>query len=69
MDNQEFRRVILCKDCKFFEVDRFSQIFGAPIIVAHNVCVRLEIASKPEGFCFLAIPKDSEGLTKSEEEA
>ena len=63
------RRVILCKDCKFFEVDRFSNIFGAPIIAAHNVCGRLEIASKPDGFCFLASPKDSEDLTKSEGEA
>lgn len=61
--------VILCKDCKFFEGDRFSNIFGAPIIVAHNVCGLHEMASKPDGFCFLAIPKDSEGLTKSEGEA
>lgn len=60
MDNREVRRVILCKDCKFFEVDRFSNIFGAPIIAAHNVCGRLEIASKPDGFCFLASPKNSE---------
>ena len=60
------RRVTLCKDCKFFEVDHFSTIFGPPIIVAHNICSRLEIASKPDGFCFLASPKDSENLTKSE---
>lgn len=59
-EHEDYRRVTLCKDCKFFEVDRFSHIFGAPIIVAHNVCGRLEIASKPDGFCFLAIPKDSE---------
>lgn len=65
----ELRRVILCKDCKFFEVDHFSNIFGAPIIAAHNICSRLEIASKPDGFCFLASPKDSEELTKDEEEA
>lgn len=69
MDNKEVRRVILCKDCKFFEVDRFSNIFGAPIIAAHNVCGRLEIASKPDGFCFLASPKDSEELTKNEDKA
>lgn len=66
MDNQVIRRVTLCKDCKFFEVDRFSNIFGAPIIVAHNICGRLEIATDPEGFCFLAKPKSSEGLTKGE---
>jgi hypothetical protein len=69
MDNKEVRRVILCKDCKFFEVDHFSNIFGPPIIVAHNICGRLEIASKPDGFCFLASPKDSEELTKCEGEA
>lgn len=66
---EELRRVILCKDCKFFEVDHFSNIFGAPIIVAHNICGRLEIASKPDGFCFLAIPKDSEDLTKDNNKA
>ena len=66
---EDLRRVILCKDCKFFEVDRFSNIFGAPIIAAHNVCGRLEIASKPDGFCFLASPKDSKDLTKDEGEA
>ena len=63
------RRVTLCKDCKFFEVDHFSNIFGPPIIVAHNICGRLEIASKPDGFCFLASPKDSEELTKNEDKA
>ena len=51
--------VILCKDCRYFEENLWSNLFGSPIIVAHNICCRdheNKIAVQPEGFCFLAQP-------------
>lgn len=55
--------VILCQDCKYYRADQWSNMFGLPVIVAHNVCNRFGIATKEDGFCFLAEPKSSEGLT------
>lgn len=53
--------VILCQDCKYYRADQWSNMFGLPVIVAHNVCNRFGIAVKEDGFCFLAEPKSSEG--------
>lgn len=53
------RRVILCKDCRYFEENLWSNLFGSPVIIAHNICCRNfdnKIAVKPDGFCFLAEP-------------
>lgn len=53
------KEVILCKDCRYFEENQWSNLFGSPVIIAHNICCRNfdnKIAVKPDGYCFLAEP-------------
>ena len=57
----------LCKDCKYFRSKVYSYAFGKPVEINSNVCNRLGIATKQDGFCFLAEPKSSEGLTDKTE--
>ena len=47
--------LIRCKDCRFFEYDHFENVYGIPLIVAHEICMRLSDGVKviEDGFCFL----------------
>ena len=53
------RKIVLCKDCRFFESDVFKEVYGVPIIVAHEVCNRQGDCrkTKENGFCFLGKEK------------
>lgn len=59
--------VILCQDCKYYRATMYSYAFGKPVEIDKDVCNRLGIKAKQDGFCFLAEPKSSEGLTDKKE--
>ena len=56
----EMSDLILCKDCKYFEYDRFAKVDEIPLIVAHEICNKWGDGCKTreDGFCFLAEPKE-----------
>ena len=49
-----------CKDCKYFEYDKWLYINEMPVIVAHEVCNRLigGLKTKEDGFCFMFEKKE-----------
>lgn len=53
------RKIVLCKNCRFFESDVFKEVYGVPIIVAHEVCNKWGDCrkTKENGFCFLGKEK------------
>ena len=63
-DNNVGELTIHCKDCKFFEYDHFEDVFGVPLIVAHEVCTKWGDACKTNenGACFLAERKESDEI-------
>lgn len=54
--------LILCCDCKYFELNHFDNMNGIPLITAHEICTRWGDGCKTDinGFCFLADPKGEE---------
>ena len=48
--------LILCRDCKYFELNHFDNMNGIPLITAHEICTRWGDGCKTDsnGFCFLA---------------
>ena len=58
----EMSDLILCKDCKYFEYDKFAKVGGIPLIVAHEICKRWGNGCKTreDGYCFLFESQESE---------
>ena len=59
----ESKEIILCKDCKYFEYDSFSEVAKVPIIVGHEICKKWGNGCKTneDGWCYLAEPYKEEG--------
>lgn len=57
----EEKKLICCKNCKYFEYDSTAKVDGIPLIVAHEICKRWGDGCKTSenGYCFLA-EKESE---------
>ena len=53
---EQQNRIILCKDCKYFEYDHADNVDGIPLILAHEICNRWGDGCKTNinGWCFLA---------------
>ena len=47
--------LVLCKRCKYFELDHFDNVNGIPLITAHEICTRWGEGCKTDsnGFCFM----------------
>lgn len=47
--------LILCRYCKYFELDHFDNVNGIPLITAHEICTRWGEGCKTDsnGFCFM----------------
>lgn len=51
-----------CKDCKYFEYDKWLYINEIPVIIAHEICNKWAMGwkTKKDGFCFMFEPRESE---------
>ena len=58
----EMSELILCKDCKYFEYDSFTEMDGIILIFAHEICKKWGDGCKTneDGYCFLAKRKEQE---------
>ena len=49
-----------CKNCKYFEYDTMANVYGMPIIVAHEICSKWGRGCKTmeNGYCHMFSPKE-----------
>lgn len=59
----DYRELLRCKDCKYFELNYFEKLdaISIPVIVAHEICTRWGGGCKtlPDGYCFMAERKEN----------
>ena len=59
-ENRDAVEVVRCKDCKHFELDKFENVNGIRLIVAHEICNFWGDGCKTHvnGYCFSGVKKE-----------
>lgn len=57
-NREQYAKMIIpirCKDCKYYREDLWGDIYGMPVIVAHQVCIKWGYGCKTieDGYCHL----------------
>lgn len=59
-ENRDAVEVVRCKDCKHFELDKFENVNGIRLLVAHEICNFWGNGCKTyvNGYCFSGVKKE-----------
>ena len=62
MPTADVVKVVRCKDCKWFNLNKWAKVDGVPIIVGHEICDFWGggCKTKEDGYCSYGERKDDE---------